>query len=150
MAKRELLTETLARINENPECLAEYKGHTFLKTLFEHAFLPENKFVLPDGDPPFKPSAEPLGMTPTNILQEMRRLYIFTEKQPLHKVKRETLFIELLEGVHPDEAKVLCAVKDQKLQKLYKKITPELAAKHGFIPEQVKEKKSGKQGSKQS
>jgi hypothetical protein len=33
----------------------------------------------------------------------------------LHPVRRETLFIELLENINPLEAKILLAVKDKKL-----------------------------------
>jgi hypothetical protein len=54
------------------------------------------------------------------------------------KLRREQLFLQLLESVHPSEAKVLLAVKDQKLNKLYKNVTAKLAAEHGFIPVQVK------------
>jgi hypothetical protein len=42
----------------------------------------------------------------------------------------------------------LCAIKEQTLHKLYKNITPDLAATYGFIPQQVPVKKNGKQGSK--
>jgi hypothetical protein len=53
------------------------------------------------------------------------------------------LFIGLLEGVHPSEAAVLIAVKDQKLHKMYPKITHKLVSEAGFIPAPVeKEKKT--------
>lgn len=147
---REYITEILDKVNKDPQKLQEYRDNGALKYLFQYAFIPEQKFELPDGDPPFKPAVEPIGMTPTNFMQEMRRLYIFTKAQQLKPIRREALFIELLEGLHPDEAKVLCAVKDQKLNKLYKNITADLAAEYGFIPvqEKPKGKKSGKQGSK--
>jgi hypothetical protein len=49
----------------------------------------------------------------------------------------------LLEGVHPEEAKVLIAIKDQKLTKLYPKITHKLVSDAGIIPAPVaKEKKT--------
>ena len=31
-----------------------------------------------------------------------------------------TMFIQILEGLHPDEAKILCLVKDKELQSKYK------------------------------
>jgi hypothetical protein len=143
---REYLIEILELVNKEPEKLVEFKGNNALKALFEHAFLPEKKFELPEGVPPYKEDSAPIGMNPSNFTQEMRKLYIFTKAQPLNQIRRESLFIQLLEGVHPSEAKVLCAVKDQTLHKMYKKITPELVAQHGFIPEVVKEKKNGKPG----
>jgi hypothetical protein len=43
-----------------------------------------------------------------------------------------------LESVHPSEAKLILAVKDQKLHKLYKKVTRKLVEEAGFIaPERV-------------
>tara|TARA_B100000427_G_C15308865_1_gene507384 strand:- start:594 stop:752 length:159 start_codon:yes stop_codon:yes gene_type:complete len=33
------------------------------------------------------------------------------------------MFIQLLEGLHPDEAKIICKVKDKELESLYPKVT---------------------------
>ena len=38
----------------------------------------------------------------------------------LSQSRREQLFIELLEALHPDEAELLCLVKDRSLGKKYK------------------------------
>jgi hypothetical protein len=143
---REYLIEILEIVNKEPEKLVEFKGNNALKSLFEHAFLPEKKFELPEGVPPYKEDAGPIGMSPSNFTQEMRKLYIYTKEQPLNQIRRETLFIQLLESVHPSEAKVLCAIKDQTLHKMYKNITADLVSEHGFIPKVVKEKKNGKPG----
>jgi hypothetical protein len=40
----------------------------------------------------------------------------------------------MLEGVHPSEAEVLIAIKDQTLHKKYTKITRKLVSDAGFIP----------------
>lgn len=130
---RKYLTQMLEEINSNPKAIETYKDDYLLKTIFTHAFLPEYKWDLPEGEPPFKPASEPLGMTPTNMFSEARRLYVFSRKD-LKPLKRESLFISLLEGIHPEEAKVLLAVKDQKLQKMYKKITHKLVSDAGIIP----------------
>jgi hypothetical protein len=50
-----------------------------------------------------------------------------------------------LEGVHPEEAKVLIAMKDQKLTKLYPKITHKLVSDAGIIPAPVKKEKVAKE-----
>ena len=98
--------------------------------------------ILPEGIPPYKPAAEPLGMTPTNLFSEMRRLYVFC-RADLTKLKREGLFISMLEGCHPSEAEVLIAVKDQTLHKKYPKITRKLVTDAGFIlPVEKKAKES--------
>lgn len=145
----EYLVEILEKVNKQPEKLAEYRENMGLKYLFQYAFIPEKKFDLPEGEPPFKPDPAPLGMSSANFTQEMKRLYVFTKEQQLTKVRREVLFIQLLENVHPSEAKLLCAVKDQSLDKLYKNITADLVADYGFIPRQVQEKKRGRPRSKQ-
>lgn len=136
------IIEILEEVNNDTSLLANYKTNAALKFIFEHAFLPEKKFDLPEGDPPFRPDAAPIGMSPANFTQETKRLYVFTKERPLKAVRREQLFIQLLENVHPSEAKLLLAVKDQKLNKLYKNITAKLAAEYGFIPVQEKKKTS--------
>ena len=35
-------------------------------------------------------------------------------------LRRETMFIQMLEGLHPDEAKIICLVKDKNLTTKYK------------------------------
>lgn len=135
----------LAEINDNPKAIEKYKEEFLLKVVFAHSFLPDYKMDLPEGEPPFRPAAEPMGMTPTNMFSEARRMYVFTRKD-LSALKRESLFISLLEGVHPDEAKVLIAMKDQKLHKMYPKITHKLVSDVGLIPAPVaKEKKAAKE-----
>ena len=127
------LTEILTEINEDPKAIEKYKGNAALRLIFEHSFLPEKKFALPEGEPPFKKDAAPIGMAPANLYQEVRKLYIFC-RTDLQQIRKETLFVQLLENVHPSEATLILAIKDQKLTKLYPKITHKLVAEAGFIP----------------
>ena len=131
---RKYVTEMLDEINKDPTLIEKYKTDAALKIIFEYAFDPAKKFILPEGEPPYKPSTEPMGMTPTNLFSELRRMYVFC-RADLKPIKRESLFISFLEGVHPTEAKMLMAVKDQTLHKLYPKITRKLLEKAGVIPE---------------
>lgn len=137
------LTEILKYLNENPkEGLGKHKERiAALTIIFQHAYDPEKKFVLPDGDPPFKPAAEPLGMTPTNLYTELRRFYVFCRKD-LKQLQREQLYVNLLEGIHPDEAKLMIAIKDQKLQKLYPKLTRKWAEENKLVAPIVKPSKN--------
>jgi hypothetical protein len=134
---RKYVTQVFEDINSNPKMMEQYVKDPMysvtVKTICEYAFDPAKKWILPEGEPPYKTAAEPMGMTPTNLVGELRRLYVFT-RADLKPVKREQLFISLLEGVHPDEAKLLCAVKDQTLHKLYPKITRKLVTDAGIIP----------------
>jgi hypothetical protein len=55
-------------------------------------------------------------------------LYYFVEGadgNKLSKTKKETMFIQMLEALHADEAKLLIAVKQKELNKLYKGLTEE-------------------------
>ena len=38
----------------------------------------------------------------------------------LSSIRRETMFINILEGLHPKEAEILVLVKDKRLQEKYK------------------------------
>lgn len=130
------IPEILEEVNRDTSALKNYVDNIALKIMFQYAFIPEKKFDLPDGDPPYKPDAAPIGMTPSNFIQEIRRWYIFTREKVLPKPRKEQLFIQLLESVHPSEAKLLLAIKDQKLTSLYKNITADVVSQYGFIPTQ--------------
>lgn len=138
MPLRKFIPEMLKDINEDPSCISRYKGNAALRILFEYAFLPNKKFCLPEGKPPFKEDAAPIGMSPANFTQELRRLYIFTPERELNSVRRETLYIQLLEGLHPSEAEILIAVKDQRLGEMFPNITPTLLVDNGFLPEEAR------------
>jgi hypothetical protein len=127
------LPEILEEINTDPKLLStKYKSNAALRIVFEYAFLPEKKFLLPEDEPPYRPDAAPIGMNPAILTQELRRFYVFL-REDLKPIKREALFISLLESVHPTEAKLILAIKDQKIPKLYKKITRKLVEEAGFI-----------------
>jgi len=139
------VTEVLKEINDDPSLLTTtYKrvgDGGPLGKIFWSAFTAEGKFLLPEGEPPFKKAQEPMGMSPANFIQEVRKFQIFF-RNDISKTRRELAFIQLLEGVHPDEAKIIIAIKDQELTKLYPNITREAVAAGGYIPkltpEQVK------------
>lgn len=58
----------------------------------------------------------------TSIRQEYTYFYNFVKggNDRLSSRKRETMFINILEGLHPLEAEILMLVKDKKLQTKYK------------------------------
>lgn len=131
------ITEVLKELNDDPSLFQT----TYRKVgdggplgmLFKHAFLPESKFLLPEGDPPYKADTSPIGMTRARFIQEIRKFYVFCRKD-LTPMKRETMFVQLCEALHPDEVKILCAIKDQQLTKLYPRLTRKVIADAGFLP----------------
>lgn len=132
------ISEILEEINRDTSSIDKYTDNNAVRMLFQYAFIPEKKFELPEGEPPYKKDAAPIGMSPANFTQEMKKLYVFTKERPLQKVRREQLFVQLLENIHPSEATILIAVKDQCLTKLYKNITVDLLADRGFISQELK------------
>jgi hypothetical protein len=130
------ITEILDEINNNPSLvLTKYKDNYAVKAIFEYAFDKTKKFVLPQGIPPFKKDTAPLGMSPGNFYQQVKKFYIFLRKD-LTNVRREQLFIQLIEGLHPSEADVCIAIKDQSLTSKYNNITADLAVKAGWVSEE--------------
>ena len=65
----------------------------------------------------------------TTIRREARNFYRFVKggQDGLSTVRRETMFINILEGLHPLEAEILILVKDKKLTDKYK-ITKEIVS----------------------
>jgi hypothetical protein len=136
------LTEVLEEINKDVKKINDYKEDQALRFVFQYAFDEDKKFDLPDGEPPFKPDAAPLGMSPANLRMEAKKFYVFCRKD-LKSIRKEQLYIGLLEAVHPEEAKLINHIKDQKLTKLYPKINRKLLEGTGFI--QPKAKKEDKE-----
>ena len=77
--------------------------------------------ALPDGEVPYKPNDAPAGTEHTSLRQEQRHFYNFVRggNDSLSKTRRETIFLQILETLHPDEADLLCLVKDKRLSSKY-------------------------------
>ena len=127
------ITEILADINTNPEHLStKYKDNAAVRQALQYAFDSTKRFVLPEGTPPFKPDAAPIGMSPGNFYQQVRKFYIFC-RTDLTAVRREQLFIQLLEGLHPTEAEIMVLIKDQCIDTKYPNITADLIESAGLV-----------------
>ena len=103
--------------------LRENINPTLLKVL-QWTYDNRIKWLLPEGEAPFNPTKylDQEG----NLYNESRRLYLFVEggNPNLNQVRRESLFIQLLETLSPKEAKLIESVKDKKLP--YKGINQKL------------------------
>lgn len=78
--------------------------------------------VIPEGNVPYEPNDVPVGTDHTTLRREWKQLYNFVKggNDSLSHVRRESMFIQILEGLHPDEAAILCLVKDKQLATKYK------------------------------
>lgn len=106
------------------EVLRQYDSPS-MRQVLKGAFDPKIKWDLPTGTPPYIENEAPLGTEHTYLDQEAKRLWHFVVGADLNltKVKKETLFIQMLEGLSADEAKLLIGVKDKNLNNIYKGLT---------------------------
>ena len=100
--------------------LREYECD-ILKSLFIWNFDDSVISLLPVGNVPYKPNESPLGTDHSSLRREQRSLYNFVKggNDQLSTIRRETIFIQMLEGLHPKEADIVIAVKDGNLEDMY-------------------------------
>ena len=103
------------------EILREYDDMA-LKAILIWNFDPTAISVLPEGPVPYKENEVPIGTDHTSLRREWKNLYHFLKggNDTLSTMRRETMFIQMLEGLHPEEAKIICLVKDKDLESRYK------------------------------
>ena len=120
-----LLTEVLELVSKQRskakkiEVLQEYDTDALRAILIWNY---EAVSMLPEGAVPYKPNESPKGTAHQQLSQEYKRLYHFVKggNDALKPLRRESMFIQLLEGLHEDEAALLVKVKDSRLEDLYK------------------------------
>lgn len=113
------------RINE----LSKYNDNFPIKAIVDMVFNPKIEFLLPESDPPFK-LLEKENDAQNVLKREVRKMIYFIntpQGQNLRPFKREQIFIEMLESLDPDDAKLVLSVKNKKLP--YKGITKDVVAK---------------------
>ena len=120
-----LFSEIATKINnakDKPKKLKVLKEHDSvpLRQVLKGAFDPNIEWLLPDGDVPYVANDAPVGTEHTLLQQEAKRLYLFTS------TKRQTLFIQMLEGLSAEEAEFLVAVVNKKVNNKYKGFTANL------------------------
>ena len=78
--------------------------------------------AVPEGQVPYKENEVPIGTDHTSLRREWKNLFHFIKggNDKLSALRRETMFIQMLEGLHPEEAKIICLVKDKNLTEKYK------------------------------
>jgi len=103
------------------QILQEYEDDA-LKAILIWNFDPTAISVIPSGPVPYKENEVPVGTDHTSLRREWKNLYHFLKggNDSLSTMRRETMFIQMLEGLHPEEAKIICLVKDKDLESKYK------------------------------
>jgi hypothetical protein len=138
------------------ELLKRYE-HPSLKAIFIWNFDETVSSVLPEGEVPYAATSEQNSFSGTlsekindavdkmselgsnslgsqdqgrsSIRKEYQKFYNFIKggNNSLSSLRRESMFINILQGLHPLEAEIVCLVKDKKLDTKYK-ITKEIVS----------------------
>ena len=128
-----LMSEIATKVNnakDKPRKLKVLQEHDSvpLRQVLKGAFDPNIEWLLPDGDVPYTANDAPVGTEHTLLSMEAKRLYLFTKggDNTLTDTKRQTLFIQMLEGLSAEEAEFLVAVVNKKVNNKYKGFTANL------------------------
>ncbi len=102
------------------EILEEYSSDA-LKSILIWNFDQTVVSMIPEGTVPYNKNEVPVGTDHTSLRREWKNLYHFVKggNDKLSSMRRETMFIQMLEGLHPDEAEIVCLVKDKALEEKY-------------------------------
>ena len=109
------------------EVLRKYDTNE-LRMFLKGAFDPKLEWMMPEGAPPYTPNDAPVGTEHTWLKQEVKRMFHFLKggNPQLSQMKRDNMFIQMLEGLCEEEAKLLVWAKDNELNKHYKGLTANL------------------------
>ena len=115
------LVETQRSKAKKIQVLQKYRDNSLTAILiwnFDEAV----ESAIPEGEVPFNRNEVPEGTDHTSLRREWKNLYHFIKggNDELSGLRRETMFVQMLEGLHPSEAEIVCLVKDKNLSSKYK------------------------------
>lgn len=108
-----------------------------LRIILQAAYDPSVVWALPEGTPPYRPSE--LVDQEHILIKDCVKLRYFIKGfyDSLNQLKRESMFVEMLERLAPKDAELLCDIKDKKqIKGISYQIVIE--ALPGLINEQIK------------
>ena len=133
-----LFSEVLTKVNnakDKPKKVAvlQQYDNAPLRQVLKGAFDKNIVWDLPEGNPPYIANEAPVGTEHGLLRNEAKRLWHFVKgaDDQTTKTQKETMFIQMLEGLHQDEAEVLLGMKSKSLNKMYKGLT-ESVVKEAF------------------
>lgn len=120
-----------------------------LRQILQMAYDPNLQWLLPRSAPPFTSSDD--YNHPTTFHREYKRMGRFFKGMgfdDLANVKRESQFIQILEGIHPKDAEILVALLDNSFTTKYPVISEDLVreAFPNLLPAKVQETPKKKRG----
>lgn len=108
LAKKQKSKKDKVKVLKDNECWA-------LKDILRGTYDPRVKWNIPEGTPPYTPCKEE--SVPTNLLRENAKFRYFVvggQGDSLPKVKREAMFLGMLEGIHPKDAELVISMINKK------------------------------------
>ena len=141
MAYKEGVAEALSRISKitsrNEQGAALRSDHSIaMENVVDICFNPKLIFDLPAGSPPYRPQPKESDCQAV-LYANVRKFGIFMKKGPYPNMKtlqREVQFVQFLESLDPDDAKLVLSIKEGKMpykgitRKLFEEAWPALAS----------------------
>lgn len=123
------LWEVLDKANKSDTPTDVIKSHiktdSRITTVLGYALNPTFKMGMPTSDPPYIPSLYETGNSPLEILNLSTKLYTMYDKT-VKQYKKEEIFIQWLEQLTANEAKLLIAIKDKTISQLFPSLTDQV------------------------
>lgn len=123
--------EEICEIEDRNERIEYLKKNAFkqVKSVLQLCYNDKIQLDLPKGKPPFEPCPE--GRTPAPIGHAFKPIGMCVKgNNQVNQLKKEKIFIGILEQIHENDAAILCAAKDGTITNLqnkkYRKITKSL------------------------
>ncbi len=110
--------ESLTKKEEKVKLLKE-NTHPALRDILRINFDADVVSVLPAGAPPYEKDDAPKGHSSSSLFKLHRQFKYFFKgpfANQVQPIRREGIFLNILESIHPTEADVLVAAKDRKLK----------------------------------
>ena len=133
-----LLSEVFKKVNNaktKPQKIKVLKENDSpaLRAICKWSFDPNIVSAVPEGIPPYIPNEAPEGTEHARLSTEHNKLYYYIKggHDAIQSVKRESMFVQLLEALHPSEAEVLLHTKDKQLHRVYKGLS-DVVVKEAF------------------
>jgi len=129
--RRKLISEVFeeaAKLNTKQAKIAYLQKHNSapLRDIIRINFDDDIVSLLPKGAPPYKKDDMPDGHNYSTLYHKFRQFKYFFKgaKTNMNQVKRESIFVGLIETIHPKDAQLFIDAKDKNLK--YKGITKKL------------------------
>ena len=111
-----------AKTKDQKVSLLKQNDSEGLRMVIKSSFDPKIEWAIPEGEVPYRANDVPAGTEHTVLAMESKKLWHFIKGAdkgtPQHK--KEQMFIQMLEGLHDSEAKLLIAAKDKRIHQVYK------------------------------